>query len=418
MSKITASKNTFDDGTTLYDEYGNVVGRQYKDSFGDGVTTYDQYGNTVARSYSNSFDDGVTTYDQYGNRIATTYGHSFDDGSTTYDQYGNRIADTYQNTFDPGSSTTYFTGAAGAGYAAGASSYSSGYDSSYSSGYTSSYIPTGGYAGGYSPPDPRTLRKNRICGVFVTLGIIGLVLDFIYGLVGIIKPDLISLDLGIFTAVYAACTAAVALFESFEMGEFEGGLVGGLAVASLLFFYICGQATYNANGYSYGSAQMAWSTVKHIAFIGLICVAGGMIIGLVLEKAFSGTYRNGNLGLAADVLSFLAAAGTCWSVFTAKTLIQIDILTVIFAALLFMSVLSIVLKRGSKGIFSAVIRTLIMTGFFTALLHEYRYRMGLGSLISALTSMISLKSYIIFGCSGAAGMILGAVLKKMKNKQN
>ena len=195
MSKITASKNTFDDGTTLYDEYGNVVGRQYKDSFGDGVTTYDQYGNTVARSYGNSFDDGVTTYDQYGNRIATTYGHSFDDGSTTYDQYGNRIADTYQNTFDPGSSTTYFTGAAGAGYAAGASSYSSGYDSSYSSGYTSSYIPTGGYAGGYSPPDPRTLRKNRICGVFVTLGIIGLVLDFIYGLVGIIKPDLISLDL-------------------------------------------------------------------------------------------------------------------------------------------------------------------------------------------------------------------------------
>ena len=52
----------------------------------------------------------------------------------------------------------------------------------------------------------------------------------------------------------------------------NGEIVGGLAVASLLFFYICGQATYNANGYSYGSAQMAWSAVKHIAFIGLVCL--------------------------------------------------------------------------------------------------------------------------------------------------
>lgn len=411
MSKITSSKNMLDDGTTLYDEYGNVIGTQYKNALDDGVSTYDRYGNKIATSYQNTLDDGVSTYDRYGNKIASTYGHVMDDGSSTYDQYGNKIADTYQNILDPYSSTTNIYGNAGSAFGAGAAG-------NYGGGYTP-YVPTGGYYG-YSPPKltPREIRKNTICTVLWITGIVGMVLSFVYGVIGLVKPGLLNFDLNIFVAAYAVSTALITVFTAFEDGGSNWELIGTLFLVSCVFFYICGQATYNENGFSQASAGMAWNAVKHMAFIGVLCMFGGMILGLVLEKAFSGSYRNGNLGLAADVLSFLAAAGTCWSVFAAKTLIQIDLLTVIFAALLFMSVLSIVLKRGSKGIFSAVIRTLIMTGIFTALLHEYRYRMGLGSLISALTSMISLKSYIIFGCSGAAGMILGAVLKKMKNKQN
>ena len=39
-----------DDGTTLYDEYGNVIGTQYKNALDDGVSTYDKYGNKIATS--------------------------------------------------------------------------------------------------------------------------------------------------------------------------------------------------------------------------------------------------------------------------------------------------------------------------------------------------------------------------------
>ncbi|MBR4928123.1 MAG: hypothetical protein IKZ63_01350 [Oscillospiraceae bacterium] len=411
MSKITSSKNILDDGTTLYDEYGNVIGTQYKNVLDDGVSTYDKYGNKIATSYQNTLDDGVSTYDRYGNKIASTYGHVMDDGSSTYDRYGNKIADTYQNVLDPYSSTTNIYGDPTGIYGAGVAG-------NYGGGYTP-YVPSGGYYG-YSAPklSPREIKKNRICSAFWITGIVGMALSLIYGIIGLIKPDLVRFDLDIFAAVYAASLALISVFTAFEMGEMDWESVGTLFLVSLLYFYICGQATYNANGFSQASAGMAWNAVKHIAFIAMICLFGGKIIGLILEKAFSGSYKNGNLGLAADVLSFCAAAGTCFLVFTGRELLHITVLTAVFAALIFLSVFSVVHKRGTKGLFNAVIRTLIMTGAFTALIHEYRYRMGIGSLISMLTSMISLRWYIIFGCSAAAGMILGAVLKKIKNKQN
>ncbi len=406
MGSIKTTDNLFDDGKTIYNEYGEKIGTQYKNVLDDGVTTYDKYGNKVATSYKNVLDDGVSTYDKYGSKVATSYKNVFDDGVSTYDNYGNRIGTTYRDPWDSSSSTTYTSGGYGTSYSAGSGAYGS---ASYGEGTAPVYH--GGYS--YSGT-PAELKKDTISNVLQIIGIVILVLDFIYGVIGVIKPDLVRFSLDILILAYAAGVTLVSFFSAFMYGELSGETIGYTILASLFFLYLCGQGTYNANGYSASSASMAWRAVADMAKLGIICLAGGWVLGLIAERLFSGKGKDGRLGTVCFSLIGIAVLYGAVHAFTSVALIPVKIYIALCAALSAVFLYGIIRRHGKRGVFRGLLYTLLLTGGFTALVHLMQYRRGIGSLISSLTSMVSLYYYITFGAACIAGMIAGAIAKKRK----
>ena len=412
MAKIRTSDNLFGDGKTIYDEYGNVIGTQQKDLFGDGVSTYDKYGNKVATSYKDTFGDGVSTYDKYGNKVSTTYQNTFGEGTSTYDKYGNKIAETYRDTWDPSSSTTYTAGT-GNGYGTGIS-----YEDLYGTTSADTYS-GGGYSGPYygyhDNRSPREKKKDRVCSVFATIAIVILVLDAVWCLAGLFVADKVRLDLDIYLLAYAAGVLILSFFSGFEFGELDGANIAWTIFASLGFLFLYGQATYNSHGYNAASASITYRAIGNMAVTGLICIAAGWAGGLFAEKVFMGNGKDGRLGTVLTALVALTALYGGVTVLMPKyMMIPLAVYRTVCYVLCFLYLFNVIRKKGGKGVFRALLTACIFTGGFTALFHNQVQRLPLRVLFDYMTSMDSLRYYIIFGVLSVLSMILGAVVKKKK----
>ena len=75
----------------------------------------------------------------------------------------------------------------------------------------------------------------------------------------------------------------------------------------------------------------------------------------------------------------------------------------------------IIRKHGKKSAFRAVMMTLVFTAGFTALFHNLDYgRVPLRSLYRLMTTMRSLRYYLILLGTAVAAMIAGALVRKGK----
>ena len=87
--------------SSLYDQYGNKIGKSYTDSYGES-SYYDKYGYKTGTSHTNSYGE-TTYYDKYGYKTGTSQTNSF--GETTYyDNLGNRTGSSQTDSFGD---TTY-----------------------------------------------------------------------------------------------------------------------------------------------------------------------------------------------------------------------------------------------------------------------------------------------------------------------